>query len=83
MNKKKTIIISIIAIVLLIGASFAYWMVRLTQESTNNIATSCFNLSLSENNAINLQSAYPIKDSEGATLTPYEFTITNNCSTYA
>ena len=65
MANKRIIVISIIGIVLLIGTSFAYWMVRLTQNSTNNIATSCFNLSLSENNAIHLQSAFPIKDSEG------------------
>ena len=83
MNKKLVIIIAIIAIVLLIGGSFAYWRVSLVQTSTNNIATSCFDLSLSESNPINLQSAFPIKDSEGKTLTPYEFTITNNCATYA
>ena len=83
MNKKRIIIISIIAIVLVIGGSFAYWRLSLVQTSTNNIATSCFDLSLSEDNPINLQSAFPIKDSEGKTLTPYEFTITNNCTTYA
>ena len=83
MNRKRIIIISIIAIILVIGGSFAYWRVSLVQTSTNNIATSCFDLSLSESNPINLQSAFPIKDSEGKTLTPYEFTITNNCTTYA
>ena len=83
MNRKRIIIISIIAIVLVIGGSFAYWRISLVQTSTNNIATSCFDLSLSESNPINLQSAFPIKDSEGKTLTPYEFTITNNCATYA
>ena len=83
MNRKRVIIISIIAIVLLIGGSFAYWRASLVQTSTNNIATSCFDLSLSESNPIDLQSAFPIKDSEGKTLTPYEFTITNNCTTYA
>ena len=83
MDKKRIVIISIILIVLVIGGSFAYWQVSLVQTSTNNIATSCFNLSLSESNPINLQSAFPIKDSEGKTLTPYEFTITNNCTTYA
>ena len=83
MKNKKAIIISIITIALLIGGSFAYWMLNLSQTTTNNIATSCFNISLSENNAINLQNAFPMRDSEGASLTPYEFTITNNCSTYA
>ena len=81
--KKKTIIILIIAIILVIGGSFAYWRVSLVETSTNNIATSCFDLSLSDSNAINLQSAFPITDAEGKTLTPYEFTITNNCATYA
>ena len=34
-------------------------------------------------NSISLSNAYPIPDEEGISLTPYTFTITNTCETYA
>ena len=38
---------------------------------------------MNEQNAINLQKAYPMSDEEGSELTPYTFTIKNNCDTIA
>ena len=71
-------------LILLIGVSYAYWRLTLTQTGTNQIASSCFSITLTnEQNAINLQKAYPILDEEGKKLTPYTFTIKNNCDTYA
>ena len=83
MNNKRIIIISIIAILTLIGFSFASWIITLTQSNSNVIGSKCFNLTLSETNPINLTDAYPITDDEGALLTPFDFTITNTCNSYA
>ena len=42
-----------------------------------------FNITLEDKDNISLQKAYPIIDEEGKKLTSYEFTVTNNCDTYA
>ena len=83
-NKKALIIIgALIGICVLIGASYAIWRVTLNQTGTNKIVASCLNLTLTqEENAIQLQNAYPIYDEEGRTLTPYSFTITNTCDIF-
>ncbi len=84
-KKKKYMLLGIIGtLILLIGASYAYWRLVIYQTGTNQIASSCFDITLTnEQNAINLQKAYPILDEEGMSLTPYTFTITNNCDTFA
>ena len=84
-QKKKYMLLGVIGtLILLIGVSYAYWRLTLTQTGTNQIASSCFSVTLTnEQNAINLQKAYPILDEEGKKLTPYTFTITNNCDTFA
>jgi len=51
----------------------------LQQTSSNVITTGCFNVEYTDNNPINIQSAYPISDEEGKKLTSYTFTITNTC----
>lgn len=83
-NQKKIIAITLLVIICVIGVSYAYWRLSLSQTETNEIASSCFNITLeNEQNAINLQKAYPILDEEGKTLTPYSFTIKNNCDAMA
>ena len=84
-KKKKYMLIGIIGtLILLIGVSYAYWRLVISQTGTNEIASSCFSITLeNEQNAINLQKAYPILDEEGKKLTPFTFTIKNNCDTYA
>lgn len=86
MNKKKTMIIIaiIILVISVIGLSYAFWSIRLTQTGNNKILTQCFNLSLTnEQNKIQLENGYPITDEEGKKLTPYSFTITNTCDLFA
>ncbi len=86
MNKKQLQILGIVLIVIIcvIGVSYAYWRLTLSQTGVNEIASSCFDITLSnEQNDINLQKAYPISDEEGMNLTPYTFTITNNCDAFA
>ena len=67
----------------LIGISYAYYMVTASQTNKNRLASSCISISLTnEKNDITLNNAYPISDSEGKKLTPYQFTITNTCNIF-
>ena len=85
MRNKKTVITvtSIVAILLvIIGVTYAYWLVTKTQTNENIISTGCLDISLSgEKNDIELQEQFPMSDIDGMKLTPYEFTVTNNCTT--
>ena len=82
-KKKKSIIImlSIIAILLILGTSYALWQLTFIQSGTNTVTTGCFKLEFQDENPINLQEALPITDEEGKTLTPYQVTVTNICDT--
>ncbi len=85
-KKKRNILITIvllIGVVAIIGVSYALWSLNLTQTGKNDIASSCFNITFTDKNNISLQKAYPILDEDGKKLTPYEFTITNTCDSYA
>ena len=85
-KKKRNILITIvllIGIIAIIGVSYALWVLNLTQTGQNDIVSSCFNITFTDKNNISLQKAYPILDEEGKKLTPYEFTITNTCDSYA
>lgn len=87
MEKKKrnilVLIVLLIGIIAIIGVSYALWVLNLTQTGQNDIVTSCFNITFTDKDNISLQKAYPILDEEGKKLTPYEFTITNTCDSYA
>ena len=85
-KKKRNILITIvllISIIAIIGVSYAIWFLNLTQTGQNDIVSSCFNITFTDKDNISLQKAYPILDEEGKKLTPYEFTITNTCDSYA
>ena len=84
-KNRKWISLGVLGLLIItLGVSFAYWIITLSQTDVNEIASSCFDITLTnEQNAINLQKAYPILDEEGKELTPYTFTIKNNCDTYA
>ena len=87
MEKKKrnilVIAVLLIGVVAIIGVSYAIWSLNLTQTGENDIASSCFNITFTDKNNISLQKAYPIIDEDGKKFTPYEFTITNTCDSYA
>ncbi len=85
--KNKKIILLIIGILLgisaLVGVSYAYYIKSHNQEESNVVKTKCLNFSLTnEKNDINLDEQYPIQDTEGRKLTPYQFTITNTCEQF-
>ena len=87
MNKKYLLVFLgiLLSIALLIGSSYAYWMMSHTQTNDNIVSSGCFSTSFTEveDSAINLTSAFPMTDEDGMKTTPYEFTITNTCDTYA
>ena len=82
-KKTKIAIISVVALLLvLIGVTYAYWLVTKTQTNPNIISSACLDITLdNESAAINLGSQYPMSYEEGMKLTPYTFTVTNNCNT--
>ena len=79
---KKIIYISILGLLLLIGTSYAIWQLNFTQESLNTLSVACFSITYSEQDNISLLNTYPMLDSEGSSLTPYQVTIKNNCNEY-
>ena len=82
--KKWLISLSIIlSISVFMGISYAYYIKSYSQENSNIVKTKCLNLSITnEKNDIKLDEQYPIHDSEGRKLTPYQFTITNTCEQF-
>ena len=86
MKNKKILLIALgilLSLSFLVGVSYAYYMVTASQTNKNRLASSCISISLTnEKNDITLNNAYPITDSEGKKLTPYQFTITNTCDIF-
>ena len=84
-NKKIILLATVILFVIsaLVGVSYAYYIKSHNQEESNIVKTKCLNFSLTnEKNDIKLDEQYPIPDSEGRKLTPYQFTITNTCEQF-
>ena len=85
MNKKYIIVLivlgGLLGVSLLVGVSYAYYMVSVSQTNKNIVKSSCLNLSISnEENVIKLEKQIPIMNEEGKKLTPYTFTINNTCN---
>jgi len=76
-NKKVLLVIGIFCVV---GVSYAIWQVTHVQTGENSLTVGCFKVEFTDLNPIQIGKAYPIEDSIGASLTPYEFTITNTCN---
>ncbi len=86
-NKKKYILITlgvIGTILLVVGITYAYWILTRQQEGTNVVNTACLSVDIeSELDDITLDKAYPISDTEGESLKPYKFSVHNKCSDMA
>ena len=74
----------LITIICIIGVSFAWFRLYLSQSENNTIASrTCFNTTLTEETSkIALTDEFPIVDEKGLKKTPFTFTIKNNCSSY-
>ena len=87
-NKKKKyllITIGVIGVILLIvGVTYAYWILTKQQTGENVVNSACLNIDIeSESDDIILDKTYPILDSEGRKLKPYKFSVHNKCSDMA
>ena len=78
-NKKAILILILLLMMICVGISYAYWKLTLQQTETNLVNTGCFEIVFTEKDDIQLDKAYPIKDYEASSLTPYTFTIENTC----
>lgn len=82
-QKRKTIFLLGIFLLLVIGISYAAWRFFTYQEENNRVTSSCLSISLTDvTDGIRLENAYPISDAEGMETSPYTFTITNTCNTF-
>ena len=74
----------LITVICIIGVSFAWFRLYLSQTENNTIASrTCFNTTLTEDTSkISLTDAFPISDEDGLKQTPFTFTIKNNCNSY-
>lgn len=72
-------------IVLIVGSSYAYYIVNITgNDAGNDVAVKTSNINLEISNvrgSLSLCKTYPISDIEGLSCTPYQFTLTNNNKT--
>ena len=70
-------------IVLLIGVSYALWIILKEQDTENKITSSCISIELeSVTEEISLSNAIPLTDEDGMNTPPYTFTIKNTCTTF-
>ena len=77
-NKKKIIALAI-ALVLLIGGTYAWLSTTLHGKKITRIEAGTLSLLLvDEANEINMENALPMSDEEGLATTPYKFTLNNN-----
>ncbi|MBR1417212.1 MAG: InlB B-repeat-containing protein, partial [Bacilli bacterium] len=81
-NFKLILIVIAIALLLVVGTSYALWILTFKQNGDNVLTTDCFRISFSEVSGtdINLTNTYPMTDEEGSQTSPYQFTIKNVCS---
>ena len=93
MSKKYKVLLLSITVMLvcsiLLGTSYSLWTTTNKQVGTNVINVGCFKITFTDSNLsengvnagnINLQKSYPISETDGASLTPYMFSIKNECS---
>ena len=86
-NKKKKLKLYyglLVTVLCIIGVSFAWFRLYLSQTENNTIASrTCFNTTLTEDTSkISLTDAFPISDEDGLKQTPFTFTLKNNCDSY-
>ena len=83
-DKIKYFVILSLLILLIIGTTYALLKLIGKQEDVNLVETGCFDVTMTnQENAINLDNAFPLTDEQGRTLTPFTFTLKNNCDVTA
>lgn len=81
MNKKSksvVFVLLVVAIIMLMGLSYAWYQLTLNGNNPITITTGTLEVSYSESDGvINLTNAEPMSDEEGMSTNPYTLTITN------
>ena len=74
----------LITIICIIGVSYAWFKLYLSQNKDNTLASrTCFSTTFTENTSkIDLIDSFPVTDDEGINGDPFTFTIKNNCNNY-
>ena len=83
-NKKKTIVILSVLILVIAVIAISYALSKLTLEGKKTILLSVKNLEVlideNESDVIKIENAIPVSDEEGSKNSPYKFSIQNNGS---
>lgn len=79
-NKKKIILLVAVALILLMGTTYAWFNFTKSSEKTNVLHAGTLSLKLSEETegGIFLTNAYPMTDQEGLNTTVYTFSLVND-----
>lgn len=81
-NKKYLMLIILLVIGVIVVTSsttFAYLSVSKVQSNPNTISTTCYDMTFTDSNRINV-TGYPMSSTSAfAKLAPYKFTLKNNC----
>ena len=86
-SNKKKLVLGVIALILVAGVvlllgTYAYWQVSKKQSNRNLVGSACLDITFSnETGDIELENQWPTSDADGAKLTPYTFILTNTCDT--
>lgn len=79
--KISLVVITILMLITItIGTSYSYYSVSDVQTDSNAVSTACFKVDFADQDSISLSNAYPISEATALTQTPYQFTITNGCT---
>ncbi len=74
-------------ILLVVGITYAYWILTKQQTGENVVNTACLNITFTGENDISLDKAYPMNEEQLesflASAKPYHFTIKNECNDLA
>lgn len=86
-NKRKKLKLYyglLITVICIIGVSFAWFRLYLSQNENNTLASrTCFNTTLTEDTSkIEITDAFPISDEDWLKQTQFTFTLKNKCSSY-
>jgi len=76
-NQKLIVAIITVTLVLILGTSYAFFTLTLKAEKELSVTTGIFKIDYKDQNIILLENAYPMNDTKGMSLSPYEFSIEN------
>jgi len=83
MSYRRYLVIVILLVIAIVGitssVTFAYLSVSDVQSDANKISTTCYDMTFTDSNRINV-TGYPMSSTSAfAKLTPYKFSLKNNC----